>query len=640
MVKRNKIIDKDLEQEILIFYKTNSTAITCEHFNITPDRLFQLLLKNNVEKHDAATNRKLTNISKFGVDNPAKLDCKKEKAKQTTLARHGSTNYRNHEKANATRVQNSGSLEKSHTQALKKQQQTNIKKYGVASYFAADDFQAKARETNITRYGVANYRQSAEYTEKYTKTCLDKYSVEHYSQTADYQNKVKETCLERYGAESWFASNSGKSIVQLSSLAKYGVTNPMQSDLVKDRLRSSFLRINGVENPMQDATLRSKQARAAKTSKLEQDVAQFLIQHDQIIQLHYVLKNDTCIHEFDIALFEDNKLKAVVDCDGVYYHGYLDDYNGKSVNPVADEYRMLLVSNAVDLIVVSENNYETILTEYLNPINYSATIFNWCRSISFPYPIINNPEASYKALCKADCDKFTMNSRIGMRVVDAYHRSIWHARRNGFLSPFEAWQDDNLLKKCIDNRLIYIGNELDPSKVLYGFSTAKIAPKVSVFNPYLAKYLIDKYLSEFETIFDPCSGYSGRMLGCCSLNKQYIGQDINPLVVDESNNIIDAFNLTASVTCEDSLRSEDVTQYDCLFTCTPYSDKEQWQVNKYNLSCDAWITKLLQRYKCKKYLFVVDSTERYKDCIVETLTNKSHLSINNEYVVLLDSTQL
>ena len=73
-----------------------------------------------------------------------------------------------------------------------------------------------------------------------------------------------------------------------------------------------------------------------------------------------------------------------------------------------------------------------------------------------------------------------------------------------------------------------------------------------------------------------------------------------------------------------------------LFTCSPYNDKESWNENDKNLTCDEWIDICMEKYKLHKYLFVVDNTEKYKDYIVETLENKSHFGKNNEYVVLIE----
>ena len=224
-----------------------------------------------------------------------------------------------------------------------------------------------------------------------------------------------------------------------------------------------------------------------------------------------------------------------------------------------------------------------------------------------------------------------MNARYGFKIIDHFHSSVWKANKNKYLSPYAAWQDDNLLLKCIKNRIIYKGCNLDRSKVLAGFSIAKVAPKVSVFNTYLAKYIVEKYLSPYNEVFDPCSGYSGRMLGVCSLGKKYIGQDINPITVKESNQIINYFNLNASIKCEDSLNNSG--DYECLFTCTPYNLKEQWGQEIENKSCDECVDEILYRYNCNEYVFVVDKTEKYSQYIVEELNNKSHFNNNKEHII-------
>lgn len=59
-------------------------------------------------------NRELTNLRKFGVRNPGMLFSSHEKAKQTTLANHGSPNHGNVEKAQATRIKSSGPIENSY----------------------------------------------------------------------------------------------------------------------------------------------------------------------------------------------------------------------------------------------------------------------------------------------------------------------------------------------------------------------------------------------------------------------------------------------------------------------------------------------------------------------------------------------
>ena len=627
MVKRYKQLTKQDKDNIVEFYTTNSTLVTFETFNITCDTLFKILDEYSVKRHDAKTNRELTSLAKYGVTNVGKLESGHEKARQTCLERHGSANFRNVEKHMQTRVKNAGSIEASYAKGVEVAAANNLEKYGVEWYSQLPEWDEKCRATSNERYGADYYRQTQAYTDSYKATCNEKYGVDHYSQTETYKKQIIETCNERYDADSWFGSEQGKQSVKNACINKYGVPNAMSSIVVQNSVKQAFIDKYGVENPMQTHIGRSNQAKSAKSSSFEQRITNWMLKNNISFVEHYVQSQDKMIHEFDVAVFDNDRLTHLIDCDGVYYHGYTDDYYS-----YPDQYRMLLVPEGVNFIVVTEHDWKSTLTEYLlTDVDYKQRLFEWCRSFEFPYPVINNVEDSYKSLLKSDVAKFSMNARYGQRVIDKFHKSIWHAHKHNFLSPYDAWQDDYLLNKCIDNRIIYKGSSLDPSKVLYGFSAAKIAPKVSVFNPYLAKYLISKYLNQYDTIFDPCSGYSGRLLGAVSLNKHYVGQDINKITVEETNDLIKYFNLDATVSCVDSLKT--TGEYDCLFTCSPYRHKELWGQDDYNMSCDEWITNLIQQYKCKDYLFVVDETTLYKDYIVEELTNKSHINSNKEYIV-------
>ena len=262
-------------------------------------------------------------------------------------------------------------------------------------------------------------------------------------------------------------------------------------------------------------------------------------------------------------------------------------------------------------------------------------IFEMCRSIDFPQTTLNDVSliTNFNNLKNA----YAFGNSC-TQLLQHFHPSIWKANIKNHLSPFEAWYDDACLMKSIDNRLKYKGENLSPRDIRSGFSIAKIAPKVSIFRPALARYIIKVYLDEFDEIFDPCSGYSGRLLGAMSLNKKYIGQDINPVTVKESNNLINYFKFFDLNKCEVSCKNSICTKgkYECLFTCPPYSDKENWNQSIEDLSCDEWIDICLKNYKCKKYVFVVDKTEKYKDYIVDKIPNRSHLNTNYEYIILID----
>ena len=270
-------------------------------------------------------------------------------------------------------------------------------------------------------------------------------------------------------------------------------------------------------------------------------------------------------------------------------------------------------------------NYNDLVVKY----------FNEFHNTPFPY---ENYKLDYlkdlvNKLYVVKCDKLSFRNDC-IQVINHFHKSLWDAHKYNRLSPHQAWYDNELLIRCIENRLKYKGDNLTPIDIRSGFTISMIAPKVSIFRPYIAKYLINKYLKEFDTIFDPCMGYSGRLLGCISLNKYYIGQDINPLTVLESINLCKQLDITyINLSVKNSLGS--FGEYDSLFTCPPYGEKENWNQDIEVLTADEWIDNCLKNYKCKKYLFVVDKTTKYKNYIVEELTSKSHFSGNTEYVILI-----
>lgn len=227
-------------------------------------------------------------------------------------------------------------------------------------------------------------------------------------------------------------------------------------------------------------------------------------------------------------------------------------------------------------------------------------------------------------------------SNTGLEIVKQYYPSIWDCNIKGHPTPREAWYDTALMFNVIKNRLKYKGLRLTPEFIRQGLSVTKKAPKVSIFRPTLAKYLISKYLGQYGAIFDPCAGFGGRLLGTISLDKKYIGQDINSVTIRETEELIQDLKLEeqASICCKDSLY--DSGKYECLFTCPPYADKEIWHQDVEIYTADEWIEICLKNYDCERYLFVIDNTEKYKDYIVEELINKSHFNSNSEKVILID----
>jgi hypothetical protein len=279
------------------------------------------------------------------------------------------------------------------------------------------------------------------------------------------------------------------------------------------------------------------------------------------------------------------------------------------------------------------------------------------KNMKFPYPKISDNS------CKKEW--LTLNSKqLSIKnpsnIIRKFHKSIHKASRIKHLSNYEYWnllkEDFELFRKFYFNRLTrsdwfkspnnskYLKEGYVPDFIYYcGLTTSGKAPLPSYFKPMLAKYIITKYLKKYETIFDPFSGYSGRMLGTLACGKKYIGQDINEVTIKESKNVLDFVNnnlttFDSNVSCKlhvkDTLKSSG--SYESLFTCSPYGLLETWNQPIKDYTCDEWISLCLKNFKCEKYVFVTDDKiKKYKNNVVEELANTSHWGKNKEYIVII-----
>lgn len=348
------------------------------------------------------------------------------------------------------------------------------------------------------------------------------------------------------------------------------------------------------------------------------------------------------LSQYNIEYIES--YKHCVDCTEYVFDFYVPKYKILIISKYieADRKRLYCYFDWHHIIFVKTGKEESAVKELRdvlqnrNPeiFNYEGEVYKQCRQNGFPYPQYTDKRMvqDWGHLCLAPSKSYTPHCRYGISIIGNFHKSIYDCSVEHLPTPVEGWNDDSILKYVITNRFIY-QDTVNPSKVLSGLNICKRAPIVSRFNPMLARYLVKNYLDEFDTVFDPFSGFSGRLLGVSSCDKRYIGQDLNENAVRESNQIIDYLNLrnTASVKVKNILDSSGT--YECLLTCPPYADKEVYNHEEVFKSCDDWICECLDRFKCKKYIFVVDKTEKYKDNVVMTLQNSSHFSSSTELVI-------
>lgn len=300
-----------------------------------------------------------------------------------------------------------------------------------------------------------------------------------------------------------------------------------------------------------------------------------------------------------------------------------------------DEYHIVFVKHSKEEHAVKELR-DVLQKENPEIFNYEGEVYKQCRCSGFPYPKYTDKRMlqDWDHLCMMSTKEYKPQCRYGISIIGNFHKSIYDCSVDHLPTPIQGWYDDSILKYVITNRFIY-QDTVNPSKVLSGLNISKKAPIVSRFNPMLARYLVKNYLHEFDTVFDPFSGFSGRLLGSLACGRKYIGQDIRQTAVNESNEIIKFLSAQskASVTQRNVLESNG--SYPCLLTCPPYAQKEIYGSEVSFKSCDEWIDECLQRFNCKAYVFVVDETQKYKEYVAETIQNSSHFSKAKEHVVVI-----
>ena len=149
------------------------------------------------------------------------------------------------------------------TEAVKKHQQTCLKKYGVKSHLSLDEFKEKkyktceilygdktplsknaicrekGYETKMKIYGGIGF-DSPIITNKKEETCLKKYNNKNFTNVA----KAKETCIKKYGVDSVFKSPEIRERMKQTLIKKYGVDNILKNDNIKQIVKQ---KLNSIE---------------------------------------------------------------------------------------------------------------------------------------------------------------------------------------------------------------------------------------------------------------------------------------------------------------------------------------------------------------------------------------------------------
>ncbi len=116
---------------------------------------------------------------------------------------------------------------------------------------------------------------------------------------------------------------------------------------------------------------------------------------------------------------------------------------------------------------------------------------------------------------------------VGLSLANHFHPHMVKVKcLTNYRTAYDQFTNDDLFRDAI-NRWMELNKKPDPSGLRRILRTRNGVRSVVNFKPAISKFIYNTYCSEGDKILDPCAGYSGRLAGCISTNRnlQYHGID-------------------------------------------------------------------------------------------------------------------
>lgn len=203
----------------------------------------------------------------------------------------------------------------------------------------------------------------------------------------------------------------------------------------------------------------------------------------------------------------------------------------------------------------------------------------------------------WKKLCEVRTFKTGAQFKPGMKLCQHFCDNFWHIKNEKGLSFADCWQNYEIMNKV---RLWGLEgmSQLWLSWIRRAvFLTAGLANS-SFYRPHLSKQIISMTKKKNGTLFDPCAGWGGRMLGAVACDWNYISCEPNIETYNNLLKIVNFIDKKDNVTIhnqpvEDYLQRNDLKNVDVVLTSPPYFNLEIYtgdsnqSYNKFQ-SYDSW----------------------------------------------------
>lgn len=315
---------------------------------------------------------KKSNLEKYGVDNPAKLESSKEKFKKTCKERFGEEHP-----AKAQRKRFSENLKKSKEKRI----QTCKEKYGVEYPLQSIEVRCKSKETLKKNHGVEYPLQSGDILQQTRQTCKDRYGAKNVFQLPEFQ----ERCFNR---KFFHIKNSDK--IDLDTFKTFIEEDVFNIDKCMEFYNTSE---SWVYEKLRTFNLDIKTNRVGK-SRFEEEIQDYI----KTFYKGKIKRNTRDIikpKELDF-FFEDERF--AIEFNGIYWHSNIDKIYHLNKTNLCEE-------QGIHLFHIFEN-------EWIDPIKRDI----WKSKISLKLrdPNINKINAR-------DCSLKEITSKISTEFLNENH---------------------------------------------------------------------------------------------------------------------------------------------------------------------------------------------------------------------------
>lgn len=231
---------------------------------------------------------------------------------------------------------------------LKKEQKTNLEKYGHECSVHGEEIKEKVKKTLMENYGVEYTFQSKEIREKTKNSCLERYGVDNILKSKEFREQARKTNLEKYGVENVFASKEIQDKIKKTNLKKYGVVYPIQSEVIKKKLNFASINEKSFETKKKNGTFR--------LSHLEIEVKNFV----ESLGFHtekFIIGKDSTRFEIDVYIPE---LQKGIEFNGCWFHSQnINRFKTMNSHDTAYHFNKYLTAKekGIDLIQIWEDQW-------------------------------------------------------------------------------------------------------------------------------------------------------------------------------------------------------------------------------------------------------------------------------------------